>query len=121
MTVDQTKVRQMLAEGLSTAEVAAEVGCTQRHVVRIRAGRTSGSKDGRRFSLDEIFLIEAMLDDGCSYTEIGKTVGRAPNTISHRWPGHGWGFTEGGEFRSFTRKLEGIIDQIWARHLTPAR
>lgn len=31
-----------------------------------------------------------MLDDGCSYNEVGRTLGRSYTTIRRHFPGRGW-------------------------------
>ena len=34
--------------------------------------------------------VEEMLDDGCSATEISRTLGMTPTAVLARYPGRGW-------------------------------
>lgn len=116
--IDHQRVRELGRAGWRNADIAIEVCCSERHVRRIRDGRTFGLDSARQFSPDEILHVEIMLADGCSYTEIGRTVGRSANVIARRWPDRGWTSIQAGEFRRLTQRLETIIDERWARHLT---
>ena len=45
-----------------------------------------------------------LLEDGASQREVQRTTGLARETIRKHFPGKGWTFIEGGEFRALTRK-----------------
>lgn len=47
--------------------------------------------------------IETMLNDGCSYREIGRTIGISHRTIRDAYPGRGWTYRQAGQFRAATR------------------
>ncbi|UQE74223.1 sigma-70 region 4 domain-containing protein [Gordonia sp. PP30] len=77
-------VARMTRAGMSSAEIAARLGCTVRTVQRCRAG--SGVAEPppmpygpeiRKQSLD-------MLRDGCSYREVAATLGCSP--VRKWWP-----------------------------------
>lgn len=46
-----------------------------------------------------------LLTDGASQREVCRTTGLARETIRKHFPGKGWGFVEGGEFRALTKQL----------------
>ena len=44
-----------------------------------------------------------LLREGASQREVARTTGLARETIRKHFPGQGWTFIEGGEFRALTR------------------
>lgn len=121
MRIDRHRVEELTSQGWSAREIAQDLGCSQRGVEYVRSRPDVPRESREMLSLDKKFWIEQALDDGCSYEEIGRTVGRSAKTISGRWPGRGWDQVEAGRFRRYTEKLENVINEVWARHLTPAR
>lgn len=49
-------------------------------------------------------LAKSLLDDGASYTEVARTVGRGRKWVSQRFPGYGWTAQEGGAYGFMVRK-----------------
>ena len=45
-----------------------------------------------------------LLADGASQREVCRTTGIARETLRKHFPGKGWTFIQGGEFRALTRK-----------------
>ena len=45
-----------------------------------------------------------LLQDGASQREVQRTTGIARETLRKHFPGKGWTFIEGGQFRALTRK-----------------
>jgi DNA-binding CsgD family transcriptional regulator len=99
------RVAQLTREGRSAVDIAALVGITKRSVVRIRSDmglsrESSGppmTEDERRRALD-------LLQDGCSYAEVARTLGRNKNVIAARWPGYSWTRTQAGEAAAMARR-----------------
>lgn len=46
----------------------------------------------------------ALLDDGASYTETARTLGRSRKWVSKHFPGRGWTHREGGAYGYMVRK-----------------
>jgi DNA invertase Pin-like site-specific DNA recombinase len=44
-----------------------------------------------------------LLSDGASQREVCRTTGLARETIRKHFPGKGWTYVEGGEFRALTK------------------
>lgn len=84
------RIAALTRQGWSAAAIARELGVTVRTVVRAREHRDCRVYVPRRFTADEIAQVEAMLDDGCSYTEVARTLGRNVTVVLQRWPGRGW-------------------------------
>jgi hypothetical protein len=49
-----------------------------------------------------------LLDDGASYQEVGRTIGRYPSTIANWWPGFQWSHKQMGEASAMARRLNQI-------------
>jgi len=89
LTVEQRqRVRQLRVEGMSVADVAREVGCSLRTVVRVVALKgkrervTTWCPGPRRLSLQDREEISRGLGQGCSFTQIARRLGRPTSTVS---------------------------------------
>jgi len=101
----RAQVVALTRRGLTTAEVAAAVGISTRQVVRHRerAGISRGNPPP--YSEEELQRARALLEAGCSYSEVGRTLGREPKAIARRYPGYGWTKREGAELSVFLRRM----------------
>jgi hypothetical protein len=48
----------------------------------------------------------ALLQDGASQREVTRTTGIARETLRKYFPGQGWTFKEGGDFRALTKSAD---------------
>lgn len=46
-----------------------------------------------------------LLEDGASQREVWRTTGIARDTLRKYFPGKGWTYVQGGEFRALTKGL----------------
>lgn len=99
-------ILELVGQGLSDEAVAQRVGMTAGTVSRVRRRAGIKRQQARRFTAEECATIEAMLDDGCSYEEIGRTVGRHASTICWKWPGRGWDKQAASQFALWVRHHE---------------
>lgn len=60
---------------------------------------------------ERIQQARQLLEDGASQREVQRTTGIARETLRKHFPGKGWTFVEGGEFRALTRAAEHRIDR----------
>ena len=107
----RAQVVALTRRGLTTAEVAAAVGISTRQVVRHRerAGISRGNPPP--YSEEELSTAQALLEAGCSYAEVARTLGRGDGkAIARRFPGYGWTRSEGAELGAFQR---------WMRYRAP--
>lgn len=100
------RVVEMSRQGFDVPRIAAELAITVRSVQRIRRQTGISVTEFSRFSPAEVATIEAMLDDGCSYAEIARTLGRDVGWIRRRWPGRGWMPEQGCVYRNWLQILE---------------
>ena len=47
----------------------------------------------------------ALLQDGASYTEVGRTLGVKHSTVSGWWPGYGWTQRQGGSYGGMVKAM----------------
>lgn len=101
------QVAELTRQGCSTSVVAERLGMTERMVQRDRrALGLSQHRPNPHYTEQEIATIESMLDDGCSYAEVARAVGRDMCWISKRWPGRGWTPQQAAEYLACLRKLD---------------
>ena len=84
------EILAMTRQGMRAADIAARLGVCQSTVHKVREKTGNQVRTMRPFTADEIAQAEQMLDDGCSYNEVGRTLGRQGHVIAKRWPGRGW-------------------------------
>lgn len=86
---DEELVHLLTEQGKSIPEIAREVGCTERHVSRLRAKLgISRPHHGRTHPLtqEERTQIEAMIADGAPRIEIARTLGIGRSTLVRHYP-----------------------------------
>jgi len=100
------RVKALTAEGKSAREIAALVHTTHRTVVRYRERlKISQPHQGHhRMTEDDLARALEMFDDGCSATEIARTLGFAPSTIIKHFPGRQWTHRQCGEWSQVVQK-----------------
>lgn len=60
-------------------------------------------------SRDVLDRAEALFSDGASQREVTRTTGLSRMTLRKYFPGQGWTFKEGGDFRAMTKTAEARI------------
>lgn len=82
------EIKELLDQGLHASQVALQMGITERTV--LRAKKRLGMpirKMAPPMSVEEIGFARALLEDGASYNEVARTLGRDLKTISARFRG----------------------------------
>lgn len=83
------RIAELTRAGLSQAQIAAIVGITPRSVCRTRKKLgLSRPLSGLHMTPDEIARAQALLDDGASYKEVARTLGRSSWSLRNRFPGY---------------------------------
>lgn len=88
---DPQRIVELTKAGWSLRQIANELHCTDRTVSRHRENQgvtTSGA--ALPLTEDEILRAKMFLEDGCSYSEVGRTLGRSPRTIQNHFPDYEW-------------------------------
>ncbi|URM86147.1 helix-turn-helix DNA-binding protein [Gordonia phage BiggityBass] len=84
------RVARLTRQGLSAADIAAQLRVTVRTVVRDRQRTGVCGKLPPRLSDEKLAQARQLLADGASYREAARTVGCDPANLRRRLPGYGW-------------------------------
>lgn len=101
------RVAAMTRQGMSAAIIAEALRTTQRTVCRDRSALGIAGPAPRPLTDEELRTAQALLEDGASYSEVARTLGRADTTIAHRFPGYGWTPTQGAQWALWIRHHAG--------------
>lgn len=95
------RVAMMTTAGWSAQRIADTLNCHARTVTRIRVRLGIARPHSRWLTPDEVAWAERLLDDGCSISEVERTMGRAAGSLHRRFQGRGWTHQELSEFGAF--------------------
>jgi DNA-binding CsgD family transcriptional regulator len=103
----RARVVALTREGRSATDIAFIVGITARNVSKHRAaaGLTAGYVRADRLSEDELLAAKVLLVDGASYAEVGRTLGRSPDTLAKHLPGYAWTKADAARQSILSRQL----------------
>lgn len=104
------RVIELTRLGIAAGDIAAQLRITKRQVSRIRVAAGIAQQPAPRLTVEELRTAEELLDAGCSYSEVGRTLNRSESAIAYHFPGRGWEKGEGGRLGAFRR---------WMLHRAP--
>ena len=84
------EILRMTARRVSLAETAARFGCSERQVSVIRSQHGVARPARRPITTEELTRAEELLKDGCSYSEVARTLDRSTGVLRKHLPGYGW-------------------------------
>lgn len=105
------RITELTRAGMSARRIAELVGVTPRTVARVRAraGIAKPYTGANPMTDDEIRRAAFLLDDGASYGEVERTLGRSNVTIRKHLPGRSiWRPGGGQEIQMMRRQLAAI-------------
>lgn len=97
------RVANLTLDGRTVADIAATLGVTPRTVERDRTALGLVKPKPPRLDDAEIATAATLLDEGCSYEEVGRTLGRSARHLQRRLPGHSWTKEQVGQWAMFMR------------------
>ena len=111
--VDTERIEWLLRHGLTIREVAEQVGCSNRAVIRQR--RRIGLSKPARPALTQAELVTAkrLLDDGASYTEAAGL--SAAQMLAGKFPGYAWTPVQVGQWARASERIQGSDGMSAAR------
>lgn len=93
------RVLELHAAGLTTAQMAAALG-VHRSTIKRDTHALGRSVPNRRIRSADVWeRVKELLDDGCSATEAGRTVGVTATAVLAHFPGRGWTPQQSNEHR----------------------
>ena len=99
------RIAELTRQGLSAPLIAEIVGVSPRTVTRARGARGCAQPAADPMTDAEIATAKAKLDDGASYSEVARTIGRSKPAVIRRIPGYGWDRHAGGQYGRLVRSL----------------
>jgi IS30 family transposase len=101
----RARVAELTHDGWTTRQIANHLNILKRTVDRdkVKAGVAQGKSPP--WSDTENHRAQTLIQDGCSYTEVARTLGRSIHAIRTHFPGHGWTYSQAGQFGMAIRKL----------------
>jgi hypothetical protein len=103
------RVAELTRGGYSARFIAEELNITMRTVARCRV-RTGTAQPPPCYMTDtELRLAETLLDDGASYCEVARTIGRSTDALRTRFPDRSvWKQSGGAQYRQLMQTLDNI-------------
>lgn len=98
-------IAELTAAGVTVREMAERLHVTVRTVSRSRGRTKCGAAPAIPMTDDEHTRALAMLEDGCSYKETARTIGRSLITIRKHYPGYGWTVEDTSAFVAVRRAM----------------
>lgn len=83
------QIDELARQGVGARSIAERIGVDHAHVRRRLAARPGEPRAPRTSTGDLLRQARALLEDGASYAEVGRTVGLSAQTISDHLPGFG--------------------------------
>lgn len=97
------RVIMLTSQGVSAPTISAILGISKRSVQRHRARAGIAEDAALPLSDAEKARAKALLEDGCSYNEVARTVGRTSHSLKRWFPGYGWPPQEVGRLAAAQR------------------
>lgn len=93
--------------GLSVRDIAARWGISPAYVreVLVEIGAVKPGVQTPRVAETTLERMRDMVDDGCSFHEIARTLGVDRRTITRHFPGHQWTQSQGAVYRNLRKKF----------------
>lgn len=83
------EIKHQLAAGADIEQLAKQYGVTIRAIQRDKERLGLTRKLAHQWTEEQLRLAEMLLDDGCPYTEVGRTLGVSEFVVKHKFPGRG--------------------------------
>lgn len=96
--VDVARIVKLTNAGWSISRIAETLHCGERTVTRVRRKTGIAKPPSRPVTADELVVAERLFADGCSISEVERTLGRAQGSLGRRFKGRGWTHQEVSEF-----------------------
>lgn len=103
------QIIQLTRTGLSASQIAALLNLTYRQIRHARKRLGITQPPIPPLSDEELAHASQLLDDGCSYMEVARTLGRSEYAVRHRFPGRGWSGQERMEWARMHRNPKPVM------------
>lgn len=105
------QVALLTRKGYTAPQIAESLGISTRTVQRHRRTTGVAAEASVPFTEDELERARELLDDGVSYAEVGRTLGRSPTWLPVHLPGYAWTRQQSGAYVQTLRRLKRITSR----------
>jgi DNA invertase Pin-like site-specific DNA recombinase len=105
------EILELASTGMPRAEIARRLGLSIRTVSRVKVAAGMGHP-GFGATEDEKLRAKALLEDGASYAEVGRTIGFHQQHIKRWFPGYEWTIEQRNEMAEMQRRMDALT---WIR------
>lgn len=95
--------------GVSIADIAAALRVTERTVQRTKVHMGIAAPPPPPLTADELARAAQLLDDGASFAEVARSIGRSTHALRNHFPGRGWTHAQVVEFAVTVRRMKGAL------------
>ena len=108
-----TLIRTLTRPGFTAQEIAVRLCVTQRTVCRYRA-KAGVYEVGPNTPIteDELLKAKELLEDGASYQEVSRTLGRTSGAICRKFPGYSWTKRQAVNYRAMVGAFNQLPDRL---------
>jgi DNA-binding CsgD family transcriptional regulator len=109
----RAQVVELTRQGLSTPQIADKLGITDRSVQRHKIAAGIAVERHPLLSEAETRWAEMLLDDGCPYAEVARTLDRSISTIRRVFPGRTWSPSDNGQCVRMLARFTALEKLSW--------
>jgi DNA-binding CsgD family transcriptional regulator len=105
----RAEVVRLTRAGLTAEAIGVQLGCSYRTVVRDRKAMGVAQPAPmivNAWSADDVAQAEAMIADGCSLTEVARTLGRSQPAVWQKFKGRGWDRSSCAQYRWMRQQMD---------------
>ena len=103
------RVTQLTRQGHTAKQIADLLGVTKRTVARDRTATGCAQPKAPLLTQDELERAHAMLEDGASYDEVGRTLGRCSAGLRRKFPGYKLTRTDAAQRAALGRRMAQLM------------
>lgn len=100
------EIAEMTQRGMTAGEISDQLNISKRTVERARDRVDMVKPRSRRLTTEELSTAKGMLEDGASYAEVARTLGRNRGAIARNLPGYEWTREQQLEYMTMCRHLK---------------
>lgn len=103
------QIARMARSGMQRKVIARRLGVHIRTVDRVLSDRGLTKGNPPKMTVEEIERARALLEDGASYYEAARSIGRSSMVLRRKLPGYQWDKVKSGEHGQVCKKMRRVL------------
>lgn len=108
----RAQIADLARRGFGTKQIADKLGVCTRSVQRIRDEHGCAVRKAPALTGSEILRATELLEDGASYAEVGRTIGRNPGNLARAIPGYKFDAQQAATVAALARRMYRLEREI---------